>query len=48
MICADFFAGPWLGGNHPEILLRSLSRYCRFLPGPQQEVSLSEVNRKAS
>jgi hypothetical protein len=48
MICADFLAGASLDGNHPEILLRSISRYYKFLPGPQQEAFLSEVNRKAS
>ncbi len=48
MICADFLAGASLDGNHPEILLRSLSRYYKFLPSPQQEAFLSEVNRKAS
>jgi len=48
MICADFLAGACLDGNHPEILLRSISRYYKFLPGPQQEAFLSEVNPKAS
>jgi len=48
MICADFLAGACLDGNHPEILLRSLSRYYKFLPSPQQEAFLSEVNGKAS
>jgi len=48
MICADFLAGACLDGNHPEILLRSISRYYKFLPSPQQEVFLSEVARKAS
>ena len=48
MICADFLAGASLDGDNPEILLQSLSRYYRFLPGPQQEVFLSEVVRKAS
>ena len=48
MICADFLAGACLDGNHPEILLRSITRYYKFLPSPQQEAFLSEVNRKAS
>src|SRR5271157_2428851 len=48
MICADFLAGACLDGNNPEILLRSISRYYKFLPSPQQEAFLSEVNRKAS
>jgi hypothetical protein len=48
MICADFLAGASLDGNHPEILLRSISRYYKFLPVPQQEAFLSEVNHQAS
>src|SRR5208283_145778 len=48
MICADFLAGACLDGNNPEILLRSISRYYKFLPGAQQEAFLSEVVRKAS
>src|SRR5271167_103278 len=48
MICADFLAGACLDGHSPEILLRSISRYYKFLPSPQQEAFLSEVNRKAS
>ena len=48
MICADFLAGASLDGNNPEILLRSVSRYYKFLPSPQQEAFLSEVNAKAS
>src|ERR1017187_2430656 len=48
MICADFLAGASMDGNNPEILLQSISRYYRFLPGPQQEVFLSEVNQNAS
>jgi hypothetical protein len=48
MICADFLAGACLDGNTPEILLRSISRYYKLLPGPQQEAFLSEVGRQAS
>ena len=48
MICADFLAGASLDGHHPEMLLRSISRYYKFLPSTQQEVFLSEVARKAS
>jgi hypothetical protein len=36
-----------MDGNNPEILLQSLSRYYKFLPGEQQEVFRSEVNQKA-
>jgi hypothetical protein len=48
MICADFLAGACLDGHNPEILLRSISRYYKFLPSTQREAFLSEVNRKAS
>ena len=48
MICADFLAGASIDGGNPELLLQSISRYYKFLPGEQQEVFLSEVNRKAS
>ncbi len=34
--------------RNPEILLHSISRYYKFLPSPQQEAFLSEVNRKAA
>ena len=48
MICADFLAGAAIDGGNPEILLQSISRYYRFLPGEQQETFLSGVNQKAS
>ena len=48
MICADFLAGASMDGNNPEILLRSVSRYYKFLPGPQQEAFLSDVKQTAS
>ena len=48
MICADFLAGAHMDGGNPEILLQSIARYYRFLPGPQQEVFRSEVNQEAS
>ncbi len=48
MICADFLAGASIEGNNPEILLQSLARYYNFLPGPQQQVFLSEIRETAS
>jgi hypothetical protein len=48
MICADFLAGAAIDGGNPEILLQSISRYYKFLPGPQQEAFLSEVKPQAS
>ena len=42
----------WLGPRWTaiirEILLQSISRYYKFLPSPQREAFLSEVNAKAS
>ncbi len=48
MICADFLAGAHLDGENPEILLNSVTRYYRFLPKPQKEAFLAEVQAKAS
>jgi hypothetical protein len=48
MICADFLAGASIDGGNPEILLQSISRYYKFLPGEQQEVFRSEVAGQAS
>jgi len=44
MICADFLAGADLDGGDPEILLRSISRYYKFLPDQQRALFLSEVS----
>ena len=48
MICADFLAGASIDGSNPEILLQSISRYYKFLPGAQQEAFRSEVAGQAS
>jgi hypothetical protein len=40
MICADFLAGASIDGGNPEILLQSISRFYKFLPGPQQQAFL--------
>ena len=48
MICADFLAGASMDGNNPQILLQSISRYYKFLPNPQRDAFLSEVNQKVS
>jgi hypothetical protein len=48
MICADFLAGASIEGDNPEILLQSLSLYYNFLPEPQQQVFLSEINQTTS
>ena len=40
MICADFLAGASIDGGNPEILLQSISRFYKSLPGPQQQAFL--------
>jgi hypothetical protein len=47
MICADFLAGAHLDNGNPEILLNSVSRYYKFLPGEQQAF-LENLHEKAS
>jgi hypothetical protein len=47
-MCADFTAGAAIDGANPEILLQSISRYYKFLPGEQQEAFRSEVAGQAS
>ncbi len=48
MICADFLAGANLDNGNPEILLNSISRYYKFLPGEQQQAFLENLREKAS
>ena len=48
MICADFLAGAHLDNGDPEILLNSISRYYKFLPGEQQRTFLENLREKAS
>jgi hypothetical protein len=48
MICADFLAGAHMDGANPEILLNSISRYYKFLPGEQQQAFLENLREKAS
>ena len=48
MICADFLAGAHLDNGNPEILLNSISRYYKFLPGEQQQAFLVNLLEKAS
>ena len=46
MICADFLAGAHLDNGNPEILLNSISRYYKFLPGEQQQAFLKTCERR--
>jgi hypothetical protein len=48
MICADFLAGAHLDNGNPDILLNSISRYYKFLPGEQQQAFLESLREKAS
>ena len=48
MICADFLAGANLENEDPPVLLQSMSRFFKFLPGEQRQAFLHEVNEKAS
>jgi len=48
MICADFLAGANLDNGNPEILLSSMTRFFKFLPGEQRQQFLSCLEQKAS
>jgi hypothetical protein len=48
MICADFLAGANLDNGSPDILLHSLARFFKFLPGEQKHAFLSQVSQRAS
>jgi hypothetical protein len=48
MICADFLAGASLDNDDPSLLLQSMSRFFKFLPGEQRQAFLQEVTAKAS
>jgi hypothetical protein len=48
MICADFLAGANLENEDPTLLLQSMSRFFKFLPGEQRQAFLHEVTEKAS
>jgi hypothetical protein len=37
MICADFLAGANLDNGNPELLLQSIFRFYKFLPGEQRK-----------
>ncbi len=48
MICADFLAAADLDNGNPEILLNSISRCYRFLPGEQRQAFLENLREKPS
>jgi hypothetical protein len=48
MICADFLAGANLDNGNPGLLLQSIVRLYRFLPGEERHAFLHHVTEKAS
>jgi hypothetical protein len=48
MICADFLAGANLDHGDPEILLFSMTRFFKFLPGEQKHAFLKSLTENAS
>jgi len=48
MICADFLAGATLDNGNPDLLLHSISRFFKFLPGEQKQAFVAQVTAKAS
>jgi hypothetical protein len=47
MICADFLAGANLDHGDPEMLLFSMARFFKFLPGEQRQAFLGSLCEKA-
>jgi hypothetical protein len=48
MICADFLAGANLDNGTPEILLRSITSFFKFLPCEQRHRFLAHANQESS
>jgi hypothetical protein len=48
MICADFLAGANLDSGDPAMLLYSMTRFFKFLPGEQRQAFLGSLSEKAS
>jgi hypothetical protein len=48
MICADFLAGANLDNGCPDVLLHSVSRFFKFLPGEQRQAFVQQITEKAS
>jgi len=42
VICADFLAGANLDNEDPTVLLQSMSRFFKFLPGEQRQAFRSD------
>ncbi len=48
MICADFLAGANLENGDPQVLLQSILRFFKFLPGAEKQAFLDYFTAKAS
>ena len=48
MICADFLAGANLDSGQPDVLLSSMARFFKFLPGAQRQAFVGQITGKAS
>jgi hypothetical protein len=48
MICADFLAGANLENGNPDVLLHSVVRFFKFLPGEDRKAFLDHVTERAS
>jgi hypothetical protein len=48
MICADFLAGANLDNGNTDVLLQSVLRFFKFLPGEERKIFLHYVAEKAS
>src|SRR2546425_1305979 len=48
MICADFLAGANLDSGNPDVLLHSIFRFFKFLPGEQRQAFVEQITEKAS
>ena len=48
MICADFLAGANLDNGNTDVLLQSVLRFFKFLPGEERKAFLHHVAEKAS
>jgi hypothetical protein len=48
MICADFLAGANLDSGSPDVLLWSISRLFKLLPGPQRQQLFVELQQTAA
>jgi hypothetical protein len=48
MICADFLAGANLENDNSQVLLQSILRFFKFLPGEERKTFLDHFAEKAS